>query len=212
MKKKILLLLNFSMIFILLSFSKNKVKTTTFISEDGLPVSLTVFANKKFKLIWNEGLLNFELHGSYYEDNDKIILSREDAYYFEQIYQIDNFDSSYLNLYQSVKQYPILTKTIISMSIFDSITQNGKSYLDKNSSLNLDSNYTYNLFYKTRLIEIDPEKNAFFRDINVKTQLNLVICYPNFLISEDEIELKKIGKKHLLFLNLFENKKIKKLR
>jgi len=200
------------MIFILLSFSKNKVKTSTFISEDGLPVSLTMFANKKFKLIWNEGLLNFELHGSYYEDNDKIILSREDAYYFEQIYQTNNFESAFLNIYESVKQYPILTKTIIPLSIFDSITKNGRPYLDTNSCLNLDSNYTYNLFYKTRLIEIDPEKNAFFRDINFKTQLNLVMCYPNFLISEDEIELKKIGKNQLLFLNLFERKKIKKLR
>ncbi len=195
-----------------LAFSHSKVKTTTFVSKEGVPISLSLFANKKFQLIWNEGLLNFELYGSYNEDNDKIILSREDAYYFEQIYQTDNIDSSYLNLYQSIKQYPILTKTIIPLSMFDSITKNGKFYLDTNSCLNLDSNYTYNLYFKTRLIEIDPEKNALFRDVNVKTQLNLVLCYPNFLISENEIVLKKIGKNHLLFLNLFENKKIKKLR
>lgn len=105
-----------------------------------------------------------------------------------------------------------MTKTIIPLSIFDSITKNGEPYLDSSSCLNLDSKNSYHLFYKTRMIEIAPEKNAFFKDINLKTQLNLVMCYPNFLISEDEIVLKKLGKNHLLFINLFENKRMKKLK
>jgi hypothetical protein len=211
-EKRYLLYLSLILVIGLSSFSKSNERTSTFVSSEGVAMSLSFIPSNKFQLTWNEGLCNFELFGSYTENKGEIRLSREDAFYIEQIYEDIQSDSSVLRILQSVSQFPVFSKTSLALTFFDSIHVNGKQLDRSIQQIRLTEKDVYRLYTIGRVIDIDPSINAVFREVGNKYHLNLVMNYPNYLIAEDEIVLLKKGNKQLVFKNLFPGKKLIKKR
>lgn len=166
--------------------------------------TLTLLENQKFRLEWGEGLLFFNLSGSYKENNGVVEFIRNDIFSINYLFEdsITQYGESQIFIYQVMKHSSFLTFQKLDHSFFDfhqGIDFERNNFIDDKRKLISLKRKDLTLNFDFQNDNFAPEKKTIIIGLN----------YPNFLIPHQSFEGKFSKKrKEIVLLKVWENEEV----